>query len=82
MFDGMNDTKQQMELIQKLLKDENFRQLMMHPKFQSLMQDAEFMEAVKSRDKSQIMTHPKFVELKDEPGLKDLFTKIDFESFF
>jgi predicted double-glycine peptidase len=63
-------------MMQRLMKDENFRALMNHPKVQELMRDPEFIEIAKKQDFSVMMTHPKFAGLLGDPELQQLFLRM------
>ncbi len=81
MFDGMKNMAAQMQMMQRLMKDENFRAFVSHPKIQELFKDPEFKDVAKSRDFSQIATHPKFAALMKDPELSSLLMKINPAQF-
>ncbi len=81
MFDGMKNMAAQMQMMQRLMKDENFRAFVSHPKIQELFKDPEFKDIAKSRDFSQIATHPKFATLMKDPELSSLLMKINPAQF-
>ena len=81
MFDKMKDMMGQMQMMQKMMKDENFKAFISHPKVQQLFRDVEFKEVAKSRDFSRIATHPKFIALSKDPELSTLLAKINPQSF-
>ncbi len=81
MFGGMKDMAAQMQMMQKLMKDENFRAFVSHPKIQELFRDPEFKDVAKGRDFSQIATHPKFAALMKDPELSSLLMKINPSQF-
>lgn len=81
MFDGMKNMAAQMQMMQRLMKDENFRAFVSHPKIQELFKDPEFKDIAKSRDFSQIATHPKFAALMKDPELSSLLMKINPAQF-
>ncbi len=81
MFDKMKDMMGQMQMMQKMMKDENFRTFISHPKVQELFRDPEFKEIAKSRDFSKIAAHPKFMALAKDPELSALLVKINPQSF-
>ena len=81
MFDKMKDMMGQMQLMQQLMKDENFKAFIAHPKTQELFRDPEFKEVAQSRDFARIMAHPKFMELARDPELSQLLVKIDPQRF-
>ena len=69
MFDKMKDMMGQMQMMQQLMKDENFKAFISHPKTQELFRDPEFKEVAQSRDFARITAHPKFMELARDPEL-------------
>ena len=77
MFGFGKDLAQQLQLMQKLMKDENFRKFMMHPKVQELFKDPDFMEAMKSKDAGKLMANPKIREFQADPELRELMSKLD-----
>ncbi len=81
MFDGMKNMAAQMQMMQKLMKDDNFRAFVSHPKIQELLKDPEFKDIAKSRDFTQIATHPKFATLMKDPELSSLLMKINPSQF-
>ncbi len=79
MFGGAKDLMQQMALVQKLMKDENFKQFISHPKVQELFKDPEFMKLLQSKDAQKIMSHPKLAVLREDEELRALLGKLDFQ---
>ncbi len=82
MFGNMKDMAQQMQMMQKLMQNPDFRAFISHPKVQELFKDDEFKEVAKSRDMMQITTHPKFMALMKDPELAALMAKIDPKNLF
>lgn len=76
MFGKMKDFMGQMQLMQKLMKDEDFKAFISHPKIQVLMKDPEFAELLKSKDFQTISGHPKFSVLRDDKELAALAQKM------
>ena len=76
MFDKMKDLLGNAQMIQKMMKDENFKAFISHPKVQELFRDDEFKDVAKTRDFSKIMAHPKFMALSQDPELAALMLKI------
>ncbi len=76
MFGKFKDMAQQMAMVQKLMKDENFRNFMMHPKVQELLRDPAFQESMKKNDPSQLFNHPKVVALQSDPEIARLAAKL------
>ena len=81
MFDKMKDMMGNMQMMQRMMKDENFRAFVSHPKVQQLFRDPEFKEVAKTRDFSKIAAHPKFMALGQDPEIASLMLKIDPQSF-
>lgn len=80
MFDHIGKIMGNFQLINRLMKDENFKALMMHPKFRGLMSDSAFQEILKTRDTQKINNHPKMLELMRDAEFKTLISKIDFKT--
>ncbi len=78
MFGRMKDMAAQMQMIQKLMKDENFKTLIAHPKMQELMKDPEFLEVMKNNDIQKASTNPKLAALKSDPELVQLIAKVQW----
>ena len=78
MFGKMRDMAAQMQLIQKLMKDDNFKALIAHPKMQELMKDPEFLEMMKTKDMQKAATNPKLAALKNDPELVQLISKVQW----
>ncbi len=81
MFDKMKDALGNMQMMQRMMQDKNFRAFISHPKVQELFRDPEFKEVAKSRDFSKIAVHPKFMELSKDPELSVLLLKINPQNF-
>ena len=77
MFDKMQNMMKQFELMKRLMKDENFKAFIAHPKVQALMQDVEFKEIAKTQDFYKMMSHPKFSSMLSDPDLAQLLSKIN-----
>jgi len=77
MFGKMKGMVEQMQMMQRLMKDENFRAFMSHPKVQELFKDPEFQEIVKSKDQARVMSHPKMVALVRDPEVGEMMKKLD-----
>ena len=75
-FKGMAD---QFKLMQKLMKDEDFRSFMQHPKVQETFKDPEFQEMIRSKDQAQIMGNPKMKILMSDPEVLQLMSKVNFQ---
>ena len=81
MFKKFQDQMKQMQMLQKMMKDENFRTLVSHPKVQALMQDTEFQRVVQTRDPKKIANFPKLVALRNDPDLAAILSKFKPEEF-
>ncbi|HTL70863.1 MAG TPA: hypothetical protein VL404_06190 [Candidatus Eisenbacteria bacterium] len=81
MFDKMKGMMDQFQMMQRLMKDENFRAFLAHPKVQELFRDPEFKEVAKSRDFAKISGHPKFAALARDPEVAQLMAKLNPQSF-
>lgn len=79
MFGKMGDMMKQLQLMQKLMKDENFKAFISHPKMQELIRDPEFMELMKKQDMPALQKHPKFGTTMRDPEILALIRKIDFQ---
>ena len=76
MLDKIKDLQAGFQLFQQLMKDENFRALLAHPKMQELFRDPEVMELMKAKDFTKLLIHPKFAALRQDPELVSLFAKL------
>ena len=81
MFDKMKDMMGQMKMMQELMRDENFKAFISHPRVQELFRDPEFKSVAATRDFSKIAVHPKFMELSKDPEVSQLLLKIDPKRF-
>ena len=81
MFDKMKDMMGQFQLFQKLMKNENFRTFIAHPKIQELFRDPEFQEVIKTKDTTKILSHPKLASLMREPEIARLAAKLKPQDF-
>ena len=62
---------------ERLMKDENFKALISHPKVQQVFMDPEFQEAIKSQNMGKLATNKKFASLRSDPEIAPLLAKID-----
>lgn len=81
MFGKMKGMMEQMAVMQRMMKDENFRAFISHPKVQEVFQDPEFKEVAKTQDATRIFAHPKFAALLRDPEVGALMSKIDPKQF-
>ena len=80
MFGKMKDMAAQMQMIQKLMKDENFKALIAHPRMQELMKDPDFLELMKTKDFQKAASNPKLAGLKNDPELLELMSRVQLPS--
>lgn len=76
MFGKMKNMMDQFKMMQEMMKDENFRAFISHPKIQEMMKDPEFIAAMKTQDFAKIASHPKFAVLRTDPELMTLASKL------
>lgn len=81
MFDKMKGMMDQFSMMQRLMKDENFKAFISHPKVQELFKDPEFKDVAKSQDFNRIVSHPKFAALMRDPEVAPLMAKLNPQSF-
>ena len=79
MFKGLQSTWQQLQLFQRLMKDDNVKALLSHPKFQTFMRDPAFQAVVKTKDAAKIAA--RLAPLRRDPELGPLLSKIDPRTF-
>ena len=80
MFGKMKDMAAQMQMVQKLMKDENFKALIAHPRMQELMKDPDFLELMKTKDFQKAASNPKLAGLKNDPELLELMSRVQLPS--
>jgi hypothetical protein len=76
MFGKMKEMAVQMQMMQKLMKDENFKALIAHPKMQELIKDPEFIELMKTKNFQEASSNPRIAALKNDPELLQLMAKV------
>lgn len=81
MFGGMKDTIGQLQLMQKLMNNGDFKAFISHPKVQALFLDPEFKEVAQTRDFAKILAHPKFATITRDPEVAALMAKINPRDF-
>ncbi len=81
MFGQLKNMAGQFQLMQKLMKDENFKAFMTHPKVQELFNSAEFKEIAKSKDMAKISAYKPFVDLMRDPEVAQLISKLNPKDF-
>lgn len=82
MLGRMKDIMQQLQTAQRLMKDDNFKALVSHPKVQEVFRDPEFVAVMQSKDPAKIVGHPKLAALMRDPEIAALFGTVDFRSLF
>lgn len=81
MFGKFKEMGAQLQMMQKMMSDPDFRAFISHPKVQAVFQDPEFKETAKSRDFATILGNPKFAALMKDPEVAALAAKIDPKKF-
>ena len=77
MFGKMKGMMEQMQMMQRLMQDENFKAFISHPKVQELFKDPTFKEVDKSQDFTRIAAHPRFAAVLRDPEVAALMAKIN-----
>jgi hypothetical protein len=77
MLGQIKDVMSQFQMMQKLMKDENFKAFISHPRVQELFRDPEFKEVAKTRNFGKILASPQFMGLMRDPELATLMMKIN-----
>lgn len=77
MFDHLKSTFDQIQTFQRLMKDENVKALLSHPKVQEVFQDPEFQKIVMEKNLFKIGSHPKFAVLMQDPEVRNLVQKLN-----
>lgn len=77
MFGKMKGMMEQMQLMQRLMRDENFKAFLSHPKVQELFKDETFKAVAQSRDFMKIASHSKFAQILRDPEVAALMAKIN-----
>lgn len=81
MFEGFKNKVNQFQLMQKMMKDDNFKAFISHPKVQEVMKDPDVQQLIKSQDMSKVAAHPKFMSLMQDPEVGPLLSRIDPKKF-
>ncbi len=76
MFGKMKNMMDQFKMMQEMMKNEDFRAFISHPKIQSLMKDPEFVESLKKQDFNTVLQNPKFAALRSDQELIQLASKL------
>ncbi len=80
MFDQVKQQWKMMQMMQRLMKDENFKALMAEPRVQELMKDADFQALIKTQDPTKIAASPKLAAIMRDPEIAKKFAKLDLKS--
>ena len=81
MFGKIGDATNQLKMLQELMKDENFRALISHPKVREVFMDSEFQKLVKENNLAKVMSHPKFAYLMNDPEVAQLMLRFKPQAF-
>ena len=81
MFGKVGDMMGQLKMMQELMKDENFRALISHPKVREVFMDPEFQKLVKEKNLAKLMSHPKFASFMSDPEIVQLMLKLKPHAF-
>lgn len=79
MFGKMQSFMQQMQMVNKLMRDENFKAFISHPKIQTIFSDPEFQKSLQTKNPDLMMNHPKLAPLRNDPEIAALLAKVDFQ---
>ena len=80
MFDKMKGMMDQLAMMQKLMKDPNFRAFIGHPKVQEVFKDPEIQAAIQAKNMAKVMAHPKMTALSSDPELREIMSKLNPQS--
>lgn len=81
MFEQFGGMMKQLQLLQRLMKDDNVKSLLSHPKVQTLFKDPEFQALIKSQDMAKLASHPRLSSLMRDPEIAPLLAKVDLRQF-
>lgn len=81
MFEKFKGMAGQLQMMQKMMQDEDFKVFISHPKIQALFQDPEFKDTAKTRDFAKIAANPKFASMMMDPEVAQLVAKLDPKKF-
>ncbi len=81
MFDKLKGMADQFQMFQRMMKDENFRAFISHPKVQEVFKDLEFQKIIKENNVFKLMSHPKFSALMQDPEVRNLMLQLKPETF-
>jgi hypothetical protein len=77
MFEKLKEKLRQMQMMRRLMKDENFKAFISHPKVKALFRDPEFKEVAGARNFDRIAAHPKFIKITKDPEVAALLIRIN-----
>ena len=81
MFGKLKGMTDQLQMMRELMKNEDFKALISHPKVQEVFMDPEFQKIVMEKDLAKVMTHPKFAFLMNDPEVAKLMLKFKAGGF-
>ena len=81
MFNQLGNMLGQFQMVQKLMKDENFRALIKNSKVREVFMDPEFQKLVQGNNIAKLPTHPKFASLMSDPEVMQLLSKLNPQDF-
>jgi hypothetical protein len=81
MFERIKGMTEQFQMMQRMMKDEDFKAFISNPKVQALFQDPEFKDIAKSKDFTQILANPKLASLMRDPEIAALAAKLNPQKF-
>ena len=82
MFGKIKNAMDQLKMMQQLMKDDNFKAFISHPKVQAMLKDSEFQQLIKQQNWVKLGTHPKLAALMKDPEVAPLMAKIDPKALF
>jgi len=82
MLEPFKDKMKQMGMLQRLMKDENFKAFISHPRVQEVFKDPEVQAIMKSGDMTKISANPRFNALMMDPEVAPLLAKINPKDLF
>lgn len=62
-----------------MMKDENFRAFISHPKVREMFQDPEMKKSLEAQKFSDLLSNPKFAEMMRDPEVMALMSKLDLK---
>lgn len=81
MFEKFGGMMKPLQLLQRLMKDDNVKALLSHLKVQALFKDPEFQAIIKAQDLAKLASHPRLSSLMRDPEIAPLLAKVDLRQF-